>query len=110
MSTKDEFFDVIRMLGEEAVAKVDELGYSFLESIGYRADKARRYPKAREKLLRALKCDNAELRPKMWVDRESGTISFWYTFFKSGKQVCESTRIEFVFGEPEGGEEMTYER
>lgn len=97
MGRKDELMAFLTSLHKEAAGKIDELGYSFLESCGYETKKARKYPNERKALLKKLNADRAELRVNHKIDYEKGSIFFWYTFFKGGRKLAESDAIEFLF-------------
>jgi hypothetical protein len=97
--------DILDLLPAEAMRKVDELGYSFLQERGYDADGAIDSKIKRAELKKALDRKGEVLRYAGAVDNETKAILVWFELFKGKEKVAVSQGIKFLQRENESGEE-----
>lgn len=100
---KGKKIDVLDILPEEAIKKVDELGYKFLSEQGYNTKYAEKSEKERTKIIRKLEREGKELVYSGAVDGATGSILVWFELRKEGKVVARSEGIKFIQrGESDG--------
>lgn len=96
--------DIFDLLPEEAIKKVDEIGYTFLSEQGFDTKGAAESNSKRAKLKKELKKQGKELFYRSAVDKETKAILIWFELCKGGETIATSQGIKFLPKTPKGGE------
>ena len=105
MAVKKKRVDIMDILPEEAIAKVDELGYSFLQTMGYVTEGAIESKEKRSVLKKTMKKNGDELLYAGAVDKNQEAILIWYELWNNGKRKAVSQGLKLVQQPREGGED-----
>lgn len=105
MAVKKKRVDIMDILPEEAIAKVDELGYSFLQTMGYDTEGAIESKEKRSELKKTMKKNGDELLYAGAVDKNQEAILIWYELWNNGKRKAVSQGLKLVQQPREGGED-----
>ncbi len=91
-------------LPEEAIKKIDDLGYNFLSEQGFDTKGAAESNSKRAKIKKELKKQGKELFYRSAADKETKAILFWFELCKGKETIATSQGIKFLPKPPEGGE------
>ncbi len=96
--------DIFDLLPEEAIKKVDEIGYNFLSEQGFDTTGAAESNSKRTKIKKELKKQGKELFYKGAVDKETKAILIWFELYKGEEKIATSQGVKFLPKPSEGGE------
>ena len=96
--------DIFDLLPEEAIKKVDEIGYQFLSEQGFDTKGAAESDSKRAKIKKELKKQGKELFYRGAVDKETKAILVWFELYKGKEKIATSQGIKFLPKPSEGGE------
>ena len=103
--------DVFDLLPQEAIEKIDDMGYEFLKENGYNVDGAKDSPAKQKEIKANLKKDGKSLIYFSMIDKETKAILFWFELCKGKKTLATSKGIKFLpREEEENGQGKSEER
>ena len=96
--------DIFDLLPEEAIKKVDEIGYNFLSEQGFDTKGAAESNSKRTEITKELKKQGKKLFYKGAVDKETKAILIWFELYKGKDKIATSQGIKFLPKPSKGGE------
>ena len=88
--------DILDFLPQEAIARVDEVGYSFLRDMGYETEGAVERKSVRDKIARRMKRRCETLVIHKYINRDDASVLVWFELIRRGKSAAVSGGVKFV--------------
>lgn len=103
--------DIFDLLPQEAIERIDDIGYELLKENGYETEGAKTSKQIQYELKKALARDGRQLIYFSMIEKETGNIIFWFELRKGNDVIARSKVLKFLPDKGgENGEGKSQER
>lgn len=93
MAKKIDIFD---LLTQEAIERIDDIGYELLKENGYETEGAKTSKQRQYELKKALAKDGRQLIYFSMIEKEMSNIIFWFELRKGNSVIARSKVLKFL--------------